>query len=93
MLSSTFFTLHKNYHSKNLCTRFLHENSPVPYFKLKPGGALAVGETRYTNAILFSSQTNIAVPLGWAKKNKSVKIYSASILCGALLHKEYWNIL
>ena len=30
--------------------------------------------------------------VGWAKKNKSVKIYSASILCGALLHKDYWNI-
>ena len=32
------------------------------------------------------------VTIGWAKKNKSVKIDSASILCGAQLHKDYWNI-
>ena len=26
------------------------------------------------------------------QKNKNVQIYSASILCGALLHRDYWNI-
>ena len=40
---------------------------------------------RYTSSF-------IAVSLGWFKKIKSVQIYSASILCGALLHKDYWNI-
>ena len=29
------------------------------------------------------------LPLGWFKKIKSVQIYSTSILCGALLHKDY----
>ena len=41
--------------------------------------------------VFFLITTECGTPLGWAKKNKSVKIYSASILCGALLHKDYWN--
>ena len=35
---------------------------------------------------------DLQVDIGWFKKIKSVQIYSASILCGALLHKDYRNI-
>ena len=35
---------------------------------------------------------NDTTPPRVVQKIKSVQIYSASILCGALLHKDYWNI-
>ena len=42
--------------------RFLHEESGLPYFKLGPGAVVMEGRCRTTNAILFSSATDIAEP-------------------------------
>ena len=42
--------------------------------------------------VQFGSRDRDSAGVGWFKKIKSVQIYSASILCGALLHKDYWNI-
>ena len=42
--------------------RFLHEDSPVPFFKLGPKAVIQAGRVRTTTAILFSSDSTIAKP-------------------------------
>ena len=46
----------------------------------------------YIFVVKHEEKLSKASAKGWFKKIKSVQIYSASILCGALLHKNYWNI-
>ena len=42
--------------------RFLHEDSPIPSFKLGKGAVVVEGKARPTTAIVFSSREVIAEP-------------------------------
>ena len=46
-------------HYKNICTRFLHPESRLPYFKFGRKGAIAEGKAVRTNGMAFSALNEI----------------------------------